>query len=55
MESGADVDNSESRQDAVVYGECAELRYTEPITSPLDLLRGDKVVRICAPMVRYSK
>lgn len=40
---------------AVPYGECAELRYRVHATSPLELLRGDKVVRICAPMVRYSK
>ena len=52
MESDADIDN---RRAAVPYGECTELRYTEPVTSPLDLLKGDKVVRICAPMVRYSK
>ena len=40
---------------AVPYGRCTELDYGEPVTSPLDLLRSEKVVGICAPMVRYSK
>jgi hypothetical protein len=40
----------------VPYRRCAaELRPTEPVISPLELLRSEKVVRICAPMVRYSK
>ena len=46
----------EASSAAVPYERCAgELLRTEPVTSPLELLRSEKIVRICAPMVRYSK
>ena len=54
MESDENVVGGAAAE-VVPYGKCAELSYTEPVTGPLELLRSDKVVRICAPMVRYSK
>ena len=43
---------------AVPYGECGESRRLGELdghVKPLDLFREKRVVRICAPMVRYSK
>lgn len=54
-EIDADAGDRVTATAVVPYGRCTELDYRGPVTGPLELLRSEKVVRICAPMVRYSK
>lgn len=44
-----------SGDDVVPYSLCRERLDVGDFLKPLDLFREKEVVRMCAPMVRYSK